>query len=274
MGEITGISWCHHTRNYWMGCTRVGPGCGQDHPLAGAGGGCYAERMSLRWGKDLWGDDKPRLYCGDGAGADVRRWNRKAHAAGERRRVFINSYADVLDHRVPQEWRNRILADAAECPWLDFLLLTKRIGNAPRMLPSQLPPNVWMGISAVDGDELQRDTPKLARVRTVCPWLSFEPALGPVTNIDMRVMCLNYRWVIWGGESGAKARPIDVGNLERLCEARRLGLVPTLFIKQFGERYAREQDWKSRHGADPSEWPAWARIREFPAVSSPGKSPA
>ena len=92
MGERTGIGWCHHTRNYWMGCTKIGPGCDF----------CYAERASRRWGRDIWGDDRPRMYCGDGASKEVRRWNRKAQAAGERRRLFVNSFSDVLDHRAEQ----------------------------------------------------------------------------------------------------------------------------------------------------------------------------
>jgi protein gp37 len=263
MGETTGITWAHHTRNYWMGCTRVGPGCGQDHPIAGVGGGCYAERMSLRWGRNLWGDDKPRWYCGEGASRDVRDWNRKAQEAGERRRLFVNSFSDMLDHRAEQAWREKIIEDAWACPWLYFLLLTKRIGNAPKMLPAQLPPNVWLGISAVDAKELLRDVPKLKKIRAAIHWLSFEPALGPLDVME-RADLWNLDWIVWGGESGCKARAIDLDTLQRLCDWRRAGSLPPLFIKQFGERWAREHRWRSAHGAAPAEWPAWARIQEFP----------
>lgn len=265
MGETTGITWCHHTRNYWMGCTRVGPGCGQDHPIAGPGGGCYAERMSLRWGKDLWGDDKPRSYCGDGASKDVRRWNRKAQEAGERRRVFINSYSDILDHRADQAWRNKVIEDASDCTSLDFLLLTKRIGNASRMLPAELPPNVWMGITAVDRIELQRDKEKLLNVHASVHWVSFEPALGPLDSNDLPLLQA-FDWIIWGGESGPRPREIDLSTLRRLCRWSRERALPALFIKQFGERHARSEGWKSVHGADPAEWPVWARIQEFPIL--------
>jgi protein gp37 len=267
MGERTGITWTHHTRNYWMGCTRIGPGCGLDHPEAGPGGGCYAERDSKRYGKAEWGDDQPRYYCGDGASKDVRKWNRKAQEAGERRRVFVNSYSDVLDHRAPQEWRNRIVDDAEACPWLDILLLTKRIGNAPRMLPGQLPPNVWMGMSAVDSKELHRDMDKLQWVNAAVHWISFEPALAPLTEADLAQL-QRLDWIIWGGESGSKPRAIDLLTLQLLCRWRRNGEIPALFIKQFGELHARMHGWKSQHGADPAEWPAWARIQEFPGAGA------
>jgi len=253
MGETTGIGWCHHTRNYWMGCTKVGPGCDF----------CYAERDSLRWGRDIWGDDQPRTYCGDGASREVRKWNRKALAEGIRRRLFVNSFSDVLDHRAEQAWRDRIVEDAWECTALDFLLLTKRIGNAPRMLPAQLPPNVWLGISAVNRAELHRDTPKLKRIKARVHWLSYEPALGPLAGGDLRILH-EFGWIVWGGESGSRARPVDMGTLRNLHLWRAEGHLPPLFVKQFGELHARNNRWKHPHGAAPSEWPAWARIQEFP----------
>ena len=256
MGEITGISWCHHTRNYWMGCTKIGPGCDF----------CYAERASLRWGRDIWGDHKPRMYCGDGASREIRRWNRKAQAEGVRRRLFVNSFSDVLDHRAEQAWRHKIIEDAWECTSLDFLLLTKRIGNARRMLPASLPPNVWMGISAVNSKELKRDTHKLMLVDARVHWVSFEPALGPLDQHD-RELLQEYQWLVWGGESGSKARPIDMPTLVSLCNWWRAGALPPLFVKQFGELYARKHGWKQIHGAEPSEWPAWARIQEFPQAA-------
>ena len=256
MGEKTGINWCHHTRNYWMGCTKVGPGCDF----------CYAERDSHRWGRDIWGDDKPRTYCGDGATREVRKWNAKATRDGVRRRLFINSFSDVLDHRAKQEWRNLIIEDAWACPSLVFLLLTKRIGNAPRMLPGKLPPNVWLGISAVNSQELHRDTGKLMQIGAAVRWVSFEPALGPLDRADLPLL-QQYGWIVWGGESGHQAREIDLRTMRRLCDWRCEGRLAPLWIKQFGQRHAKEQGWKQVHGADLKEWPGWARIQHVPSAS-------
>jgi hypothetical protein len=96
MGEQTGISWCHHTFNPWIGCTKVSPACD----------GCYAEAMmgeAGRYKRVVWG--KP----GAGAGTRARtspanwrqplKWNRAAQAAGEQRLVFCASLADVFDNR-------------------------------------------------------------------------------------------------------------------------------------------------------------------------------
>ena len=253
MGERTGIAWCHHTRNYWMGCTNIGPGCDF----------CYAETASRRWGRDIWGDDKPRLYCGDNASKEVRRWNRKAAAEGVRRRLFVNSFSDVLDHKAEQAWRDKIIEDAWACPSLDFLLLTKRIGNAKRMLPAELPSNVWLGITAINRAELLRDTPKLKRINARLYWLSYEPALAPLDIRDLPILH-EFDWIVWGGESGSRARPADMGTLENLLLWAAKGQLPPLFVKQFGELHARKNGWKQIHGADPSEWPEWARIQEFP----------
>ena len=95
-------------------------------------------------------------------------------------------------------------------------------------------------------------------------WLSFEPALGTLTDDDLDILAKCFDWIIWGGESGGHARAIDLDTLRQLCAWRADGIIPPLFIKQFGERHARAQHWKSAHGADPSEWPQWARIQEFP----------
>ncbi len=89
MGEKTGIAWTDHTRNFWTGCSKIGPGCDS----------CYAETFQ-RWtkGKDAesgeasnWGPGRARHPHLDGARKDILRWDKKAKSAGVRRRVFINS---------------------------------------------------------------------------------------------------------------------------------------------------------------------------------------
>lgn len=134
------------------------------------------------------------------------------------------------------------------------------------MLPAQLPPNVWMGISTVNSGELRRDTYKLMMLDASVHWLSFEPALGPLDRHDLELL-REYQWIVWGGESGPKARSIDLTTLVSLTNWWRAGALPPLFIKQFGELYAREHRLRQVHGADPSEWPVWARIQQFPQAA-------
>lgn len=261
MGEKTGISWAHHTKNKWLGCTRVGPGCGLAHPTAGEGGGCYAEAASKRYGQDLWGDDKPRVLV-QSFRADVRKWNRKAEEARERRRLFVNSFSDILDHRAEQSWRNEIIEDAWACPWLDFLLLTKRIGNAAKMLPAELPPNVWMGITCVDQDELDRDWRKLSPIRAL-HWISHEPALGRI----VRLPSFGCDWVVTGGESGHHPRPYDVDWARDLIDQGRHAAVP-IFVKQMGSNPVDGPEALkfTGKGDDPAEWPEDLRVQQFPTA--------
>ena len=228
MGERTSIAWCHHTQNYWWGCAHAGPGCDN----------CYAEALAKRWGRVVWGPGMPRVRTSQHNRNEVLRWNRKAEEAGERRRVFVNSMSDTFDHEVPQEWREEIWDHIRRCAYLDFLLLTKRIGNAEKMLPAEwvelgCPPNVWLGATCVDTAELRRDAGKLLAIPAVVHWISHEPGLGrlDITLKNRPWAAVAISWVVTGGESGAKARPYDLDGLADLVGQCRTAGVP-VFVKQ------------------------------------------
>ncbi len=182
----TTIDWCDYTFNAWLGCTKVSPGC--DH--------CYAEGWAKRSGLVTWGADRRRT-----SPANWRkplRWN--AEAAVERLRnphrprprVFCASLADVFDNDVPLEWRTDLFRLIYATPNLDWLLLTKRIGNVPRALTvlgdEGLPPNVWLGITVVNQEEADRDVPKLLRVPAATRFLSCEPLL--------ELISLDHEWLV------------------------------------------------------------------------------
>ena len=170
MGADSKIAWTHSTFNPWVGCSNVGPGC--DH--------CYAEAMNKRWGNDNWGHDIPRRRTNVKYWAQPIRWNIAAQKSGERRRVFCASMADVFDNEVPLEWRVDLFDLIRATPYLDWLLLTKRIGNVSKMLPPDWGygwPNVWLGITVVNQEEVDRDIPKLAAIPAWIKWLSMEPLL-------------------------------------------------------------------------------------------------
>lgn len=249
MSANTKIEWADHTFNPWIGCTKVGPGC--DH--------CYAEvDFDKRRHVVIWGAGQPRKRTAPSTWAQPLRWNAEAERLGIRYRVFCASLADVFDNEVPSVWRADLFKLIADTPNLDWLLLTKRIGNVSRMLPFGwqdfgLPPNVWIGATICNQDEADRDITKLLAVPAAKRFLSMEPLLGAVDvtgeyltaklgSYPFKSLSDEHRtklidlldWVIVGGESGPNARPMHpdwARSLRDQCEAAG---VPFLF-KQWGE---------------------------------------
>jgi protein gp37 len=201
MSENTKIEWCDHTFNPWEGCQKVGPGC--DH--------CYAETRNARFGgghAPNWGPGAPRRRTGKDTWGNPIKWQKRAAEFmaqhGRRQRVFCASLADVFDNEVPTEWRIDLFKLIAATPDLDWLLLTKRIGNAKGMLdevaraqpipmrqtdrePLSWRPmnNVWIGATITSQSEADRDIPKLLAVPAKVRFLSMEPLLGPINLTDI-----------------------------------------------------------------------------------------
>src|SRR5262245_32512132 len=114
MGETTGIAWCEHTFNPWIGCTPISAACDL----------CCAEVLANRWGLAEWGAGKPRVRTGAANWHKPIVWNKKAAADGVRRRVFCASLADVFDAEVDDQWRIEVMDLIRATPALDWLLLT------------------------------------------------------------------------------------------------------------------------------------------------------
>jgi protein gp37 len=146
--------------------------------------------MDTRLGQAQWGAGKPRIRTSAHYWSAPRAWNKRAQRGGVRERVFCASLADVFDNEIDQEtsggalWRPMLFSLIRETPHLDWLLLTKRIGNAKAMLPPDWGTgydNVWLGATIVNQLEAHRDIPKLLAVPARIRFLSMEPLLGPVT---------------------------------------------------------------------------------------------
>ncbi len=205
MGENSKIEWTDHTFNPWSGCTKVSPACDN----------CYAERgEDKRFGRAEWGKHGKR-YVMKTTWADPPRWDKKTAKAGVRARVFCASLADVFeDHPDLPPWRERLWALIEETPNLDWLLLTKRPGNIPKMMPEGgFGPNVWLGATVENQEFAKGRIKQLLRVPATVHFLSCEPLLGPL-NIAEWLSKLD--WVIAGGESGPGARPTDPQWFESL----------------------------------------------------------
>jgi protein gp37 len=254
MAENSSIEWCDHTHNYWEGCQHAGPGCDN----------CYAERRNARFGGGVapnWGPGAPRRLTSKANRKRPRTWNRR-HAKffaehGRRQRVFCSSLSDFADNAVPTEWQADLFALIEETTNLDWLLLTKRIGNVEPLVrlhrPAWLEPGGWpshvrIGATITSQEEANRDIPKLLALPAP-NFLSMEPLLGPVDlrNIQPRAgetfnalePAAGRRvidWVVAGGESGNEAdkiRPVHpewLRSLQAQCESHS---VPFLF-KQWG----------------------------------------
>jgi protein gp37 len=199
MSEKTGIEWTDHTFNPWWGCVRVSPAC--QH--------CYAETFAKRTGNAVWGVDAPRRFFGAKHWQEPAKWNRDAAKAGERRRVFCASMADVFEDRPDlDEPRGHLFGLIEATPMLDWQLLTKRPENIRGLLPSdwleRARPNVWLGTTVENQEYADVRLPHLIDVPAVVHFVSYEPALGPVRFEDWPL-----EWIIAGGESGAGFRTPD-----------------------------------------------------------------
>jgi len=280
MGANTAIEWCDATFNPWWGCTRVSPAC--DH--------CYAAAWAHRLGMDeLWDSTKRRTFGAEHWALPIR-WNRSAERQGKRLRVFCASMADVFDKDAPSHERENLWDIIEDTPHLDWLLLTKRIANAERMLPAgwlQDPrPNVWLGATVVTQEEADRDVPKLLRIPAAFRFLSCEPLLELI-SLDHEWLVGEYfghsedchddlcalngdfyscagqlfetpavHWVIVGGESGREAREMNpdwARYLREQCQSTGAAF----FMKQMTKK---------------AEIPADLLVREFPNAPTSGGS--
>lgn len=251
MAENTKIEWAHHTFNGWIGCTKVGPGCDN----------CYAADLAQARLGVPWGAGQPRRRTAASTWKQPLRWNKRAAKEGVRYRVFCSSLADVFDNEVAS---------------------------------GRLPDNVWLGITVVNQTEADRDIPKLRLLRTLydlpVAFLSIEPMLSP---IDLSLLfyneCPNWldedghppiiqrdcgaqeccstcdftgisdelgiNWVICGGESGPRARPMHPDWARSLRDQCAGAGVPFLF-KQWGEweasldRERDDPDWRADYCND------------------------
>lgn len=273
MAQDSKIQWTHHTFNPWWGCEKPpgSPEC--DH--------CYAESFAKRVGQKVWGPLAPRRFFGDKHWQEPLKWEKAARDAGERHRVFCASMADVFEDRPDLvEHRYRLLCLIAATPNLDWLLLTKRPQHVMRLVTEiadgwrsscemawwwsrSVPPrNVWVGTTCGSQASANVRLPQLLEIPAEMRFLSCEPLLGPVILDD----ALNHPlggisradgidWVICGGESGQKARPMQVDWARWLRHECKLGGI-SFFMKQLGGTKS--------HRGELEDFPEDLRVREFP----------
>jgi protein gp37 len=173
--------------------------------------------LSHRYGFDVWGKDVPRRTFGEKHWREPLAWNAAAIKAGERRRVFSSSMTDnFLNDKTIDAEREKLWPLIAATPALDWLLLTKHPERFKSTLPNIIPANVWLGVSVEDNSAAWR-VDALRGVDAPVRFLSVEPMLGPIDKVSLT----GIDWVIVGGESGPRCRPMDPAWAEDVREVLR-----------------------------------------------------
>ena len=225
MATTSNIEWTEVTWNPTTGCDRVAEGCDNCYALA------LAKRLKAMGAAKYQTDGDPRT-SGPGFGVTVHPSAlRQPYTWSGSRLVFVNSMSDLFHARVPIGFIRDVFDVIRDTPQHTYQVLTKRAMRLERIAERlDWPDNLWMGVSvesaAVTGriDSLRR-TP--ARTR----FLSCEPLLTPLPNLDLD----SIDWLIVGGESGPRARPMEVGWVEEIRDQCTSAGV-AFFFKQWGGR--------------------------------------
>lgn len=208
------IEWTDSTWNPLTGCTKVSPGCKN----------CYAERMAIR----LKAMGNPNYQNGFELTLHEHALNLPLTWKTPQF-IFVNSMSDLFHENVPLEFVLRVFEVMKQASWHSFQVLTKRSQQLVELSPEiRWPDNVWMGVSVESADYTFRIN-HLRQTQAKIKFLSLEPLLGPIPNLDLD----GINWVIVGGESGPSARPM---NEEWVIEIRDQCLKHDIpfFFKQWG----------------------------------------
>ncbi|MCT3788233.1 phage Gp37/Gp68 family protein [Elizabethkingia anophelis] len=208
------IEWTEMTWNPTTGCDKISAGCKF----------CYAEIMSNRlqaMGVEKYKDNfKVRIH--EDALRIPYTWkNSKV--------VFVNSMSDLFHKDIPLDFIKKVFKVMSDNPQHVFQILTKR---AERLLELQKElkwtHNIWMGVS-VENEKVKERIDFLRQTNAKVKFLSLEPLIGPLPNLNLEKI----DWVIVGGESGHRPRPMDadwVIDIQEQCEKKDVAF----FFKQWG----------------------------------------
>ena len=225
MADRTGIEWTETTWNPTTGCDSVSPGCDN----------CYALTMAKRlkaMGNPRYAVDGDPQSSGPGFGLTLHddllerpyRWRKP-------RRVFVNSMSDLFHPGVPLEFIQRVFNVMGDTPDHTYQILTKRSKRLMSLAGNlDWASNIWMGVSV----ESRRYTFRIDHLRSIpakVRFISAEPLLEALPDLDLT----DIQWLIAGGESGHKARPVRkawVVDLRDQCAVADVAF----FFKQWGGR--------------------------------------
>src|ERR1700733_437808 len=215
MSQSSRIEWTEATWNPSVGCTKISPGCKH----------CYAESMSKRL--------KAMGTPGYENGFRLTMLAERLQEPLQRKKptvYFVNSMSDLFHQSVPDAFIDQVFDVISRCPKHTFQILTKRAERLANYAANlKLPRNAWLGVSVEDKKYGVPRMEHLRRVQASVRFLSVEPLLEAIGPIDLT----GIHWVIVGGESGPKSRPMRlqwVLDIKRQCEAQEA----QFFFKQWG----------------------------------------
>jgi protein gp37 len=214
MSDRSAIEWTEASWNPATGCSKVSPGCAH----------CYAERFSERF------RGVPRHPYEQGF--ELKLWPERLGLPLRWRRprlVFVNSMSDLFHESIPDEYIADVFDVMGRAHWHTFQVLTKRHERLVELAPAlDWHPNVWMGVT-IENRRFVRRADYLREVDAAVRFISAEPLLGPLEGLDLG----GIDWLIAGGESGPKSRPVREEWLLELrdrCAAEGVAF----FFKQWG----------------------------------------
>ncbi len=215
MSTQSRIEWTEQTWNPTVGCTKISPGCKH----------CYAETMARRL--------KAIGVKGYENGFRLTLMPERLAEPLERRKptvYFVNSMSDLFHEKVSFDYIWRVFDVMVHAPQHTFQILTKRAERMAEFCRGvDVPPNAWLGVSV---ENRKHGVPRIDILRTIdakVRFLSVEPLLEDLGAIDLE----GIQWVIVGGESGHKARPMRkewVDSVKRQCDEAEVAF----FFKQWG----------------------------------------
>lgn len=235
MTTASRIEWTEQTWNPTVGCTKLSPGCKH----------CYAEAMAMR----LQAMGTP----GYENGFSITLLPNRLEEPLRRKKpttYFVNSMSDVFHEKVPFDYIDRIFKTIDQTPQHTYQILTKRAARMAKYFATRaVPSNAWLGVSVEDRKYGLPRIDYLRKVNARVRFLSVEPLLEPLGDIDLA----NIHWVIVGGESGPKARPMQKEWIEEIrlqCEDNDIAF----FFKQWGgwgadgKKRAKKENGRKLHG--------------------------
>jgi len=214
MASNSNIEWTEATWNPVTGCTKVSEGCRH----------CYAATMAKR----LHAMGNPRYINGFNVTLhhDLLQ---KPLEWKKPKRIFVNSMSDLFHEQVPIEFIQATFKTMEQASHHTFQILTKRSKRLKEVAPLlPWPPNVWIGVS-IENESVMHRIDDLKYVPSQIRFLSCEPLLGPLHDLNLQ----GIHWVIVGGESGPKSRPMDaewVIDIQQQCKHQNVAF----FFKQWG----------------------------------------
>lgn len=219
MADRSAIEWTEATWNPVTGCDKVSPGCAH----------CYAEAFAERF-RGVPGHPYEQ-------GFDLRTWPQRLDQPLRWKRprmIFVNSMSDLFHERIPVAFIRKVFVSMEEANWHTFQILTKRPERLVELADAlPWPGNVWMGVS-IENRRFVNRADLLREVTPAVRFISAEPLLGPLEGLDLS----GIDWLIAGGESGFRSRPVKsewIRDLRDRCESEGVAF----FFKQWGGRTAK-----------------------------------